>query len=52
MVHVDDLLCMSDQPQITMKGIQDNFKINNDKIEEPSMYLGAEISKMHNDTNK
>ena len=52
LVYVDDVLCMSDQPQITMKGIQDNFKIKNDKIEEPSMYLGAEISKMHNETNK
>ncbi len=52
LIYDDEVLYMSDQPQITMKGIQHNFKIKNDKIEEPSMYLGAEISKMHNETNK
>ena len=40
LVYVDDVLCMSDDPTITMKGIQHNFKIKNDKIEEPTMYLG------------
>ena len=52
LVYVDDVLCMSDQPMNTMKGIKYSFKIKNDKIEEPSMYLGAEISKMRNETNK
>ena len=51
LVYVDDVLCMSDDPTITMKGIQHNFKIKNDKIEEPTMYLGAEISKIHNENN-
>ena len=35
-----------------MKGIQAVFKLKNDKIEEPEMYLGASLSKMNNETNK
>ena len=31
-----------------MKGIEAKFKLKNDKIEEPSVYLGAQISKMEN----
>ena len=50
--YVDDVLCISDQPKITMQGIQRTFKLKDDKIEEPEMYLGAELTKMHNETNK
>ena len=35
-----------------MQGIQRTFKLKDDKIEEPEMYLGAELTKMHNETNK
>ena len=52
LVYVDDVLRMSDVPSNTMKGIQHSFKIKNDKIEEPTIYLGAEISKIQNETNK
>ena len=31
-----------------MKGIQAKFKLKGDKIEEPDMYLVAELSKMTN----
>ena len=31
-----------------MKGIQANLKLKGDNIEEPNMYLGAELSKMTN----
>ena len=34
-----------------MKGIQVKFKLKDDKIEEPSMYLGASLSKMTNEEN-
>ena len=52
MVCVDDVIYMSDQYMNTMKGIRDNFKIKNDKTEAPSMYLGAELSKMQHEKNK
>ena len=51
-MHADDVICMSDQPMNTMKCIYENFKIKNNKIEEPIMCLGPEISEMHNETNK
>ena len=31
-----------------MKGIQSKFKFNNDKMKEPDIYLGVELSKMYN----
>ena len=50
--YVDDVLCISDQAMNTMKGIQETFKLKDDKIEEPDVYLGASLSKMNNETNK
>jgi hypothetical protein len=44
LVYVDDILCISEQPELTMKGIQATFKLKDDKIEEPEMYLGAQLS--------
>ena len=29
-----------------MKGIQSKLKLNNDKMEEPDIYIGAELSNM------
>ena len=52
LVYVDDVLCISDKPELTMAGIQRKFKLKDDKIEEPSMYLGASLSRMINAENK
>ena len=46
--YVDDVLSISDKPMSTMKQIQQKFKLKNDKIEEPTSYLGADLSKMEN----
>ena len=50
--YVDDVLCISDNPTETMQGIQRKFKVKDDKIEPPEMYLGAGLTKMTNETNK
>ena len=47
--YVDDVLSVSDSPMRTMKQIKARFKIKDDKIEEPTSYLGAEIGKMLNE---
>ena len=49
--YVDDVLCISDNPMTTMLGIQKKFKLKDDKIEPPEMYLGAGLSMMMNETN-
>ena len=46
--YVDDVLSISNDPMETMKGIQNKFKLKDDKIEEPTSYLGAQLSKMTN----
>ena len=43
--YVDDVLSVSDSPMRTMKQIKARFKLKDDKIEEPTSYLGAEIGK-------
>ena len=50
--YVDDVLCISDNTTATMQGIQRKFKVKDDKIEPPQIYLGAGLTKMTNDTNK
>ena len=52
LTYIDDVLCISNTPMMSMKWIQDQLKLKNDKIEEPKMYLGASLSKMYNQTNK
>ena len=47
--YVDDILSISHDPKRTMNGIQEKFKLKDDKIEEPSDYLGAGLEKMVND---
>ena len=47
--YVDDILAISHRPEATMDGIKGKFKLKNDKVEEPTFYLGATISKMLND---
>ncbi len=44
LVYVDDILCISDDPSATMKGIQATFKLKDDRIEKPEMYLGATLA--------
>ena len=44
--YVDGVICISDYLICAMKGIQDKFKLKGYKIEEPYMYLGAELSKI------
>ena len=49
MCYVDDILCISHKPEETMKVIQADFKLNYDKVEEPTYYLGATVSKIRNE---
>ena len=44
--YVDDILSISHDPMKTMKKIQEDFKLKNDRIAESDMYLGATLSKM------
>ena len=44
--YVDDVLAISDAPLKTMQGIQNKFKLKDDKIAEPEIYLGAGLAKM------
>ena len=44
--YVDDLLSISHDPLKTMHGVQNKFKLKDDKIAEPDVYLGATLSKM------
>ena len=39
---------MSKNLMHTMKGIQSNFKLKDDNMEKPDVYLGAELSTMDN----
>ena len=41
--YVDDVLCVSADPRATLEGLQTTFKLKDDKIEEPEMYLGAQL---------
>jgi hypothetical protein len=44
--YVDDVLCMSHNPEKSMKRIQDDFKLKDDKMEPPDVCLGASASKL------
>ena len=46
LVYVDDILCISADPKATMYGIQETFKLKDDKIEKPETYLGAQLKQM------
>ena len=46
--YVDDILAISHQPELSMKGLQSNLKLKDNIIAEPDFYLGATISKMLN----
>ena len=42
-VYVDDVVCCDVDPQPTMTAINSDFRLKNDKIEEPKMYLGTDV---------
>lgn len=44
-MYVDNVLAISDDPKAIMGGIQHRCKFKNDKVEEPSSYLGARLGK-------
>ena len=46
--YVDDILSISHYPNRTMDGIKETFKLKDDKVSEPEIYLGAELSKLDN----
>ena len=43
LVYVDDILCMSHQPDVTMKEIANTFKWKGDSIAPPGDLLGCEV---------
>jgi hypothetical protein len=47
--YVDDVLSMSAEPKSTLRGLQSVFKLKDDKIAEPDIYLGAQLGKMNVD---
>ena len=47
--YVDDILCISHNPEETMKGIQADFKLKDDEVEGTAYYLVATVSKILNE---
>ena len=47
--YVDDILSISENPKATLEGLQGTFKLKDNKIEEPDMYLGGQLGKMQVD---
>ena len=46
LVYVDDILCISHDPKATIRGIQETFKLKDNKIEKPETYLGAQLAQV------
>lgn len=44
--YVDDVLAVSVDPRATLQGLQKTFKLKDEKIEVPDMYLGAQLGQM------
>ncbi|KAI2504499.1 hypothetical protein MHU86_9998 [Fragilaria crotonensis] len=47
--YVDDVLSIAADPAATLRGLQSVFKLKDDKIAEPDIYLGAQLGKMEVD---
>ena len=48
--YVDDVLCiLHEDPTIALKQISKKFKLKEDKMDKPDIYLGGELSKMDNE---
>ena len=43
LAYVDDLLCCSEDPGLQMKLIEGKFTLKDGTVEEPTLYLGADI---------
>ena len=46
---MDDVLYISETPMHTMKGIQSKFKLKDDKMEKPDVYLRADLFTIDNE---
>jgi hypothetical protein len=44
--YVDDILSISHDPEATLRSLTNVFKLKDDKVEEPHMYLGAQLGKI------
>ena len=44
--YIDDVLCISHNPQKSMKNIQKDFKPKENKIEPPDIYIVEKLAKM------
>ena len=44
--YIDDVLYIIDNLMATMEGIQQKFKLKDDKVEPLDMYLGVGLTKM------
>jgi hypothetical protein len=44
--YLDDILSISDNPKATLTDLTTVFKLKDDKIEPPHIYLGAQLDKM------
>ena len=49
---VDGVLCIFHNPRKLMKRIQEDFKIKDDKIEPPGVYIGVTLAKMKLESGK
>ena len=47
--YVDDILSISDDPKSALLALTSTFKLKDDKIEPPEMYLGAQLGKVQVD---
>ena len=50
--YVDDVLCIFHNLRKSMKRIQEDFKIKDDKIELPYIYIGAKLDNMKLESGK
>ena len=47
--YVDDCLAINENPSATLERIKEKFKLKNDSMDEPDIYLGASLSKIDNE---
>ena len=50
--YIDNVLCISQNPQKSMKRLQEDFNIKEDKIEPPDVYIGATLDNMKLESGK
>ena len=47
--YVDDVLCISHDPNKVMKGLEVTYTLKPGSVKEPDLYLGAQIQKFYID---